>query len=220
MIAAAALEPRYSLGEEIAHSVTHGIGLALAVAGLVVLEFFAAALGGAGRIAAAAAFGGALVLLYLASVLYHAIPVPRAKRVLRRLDHCAIYLLIAGTYTPFALVSLHGTFGWVLFGAVWGLALLGMGRELLVRRGSRLLSVTLYLCLGWLAAVVIGPLARVVPDTGLLLLVLGGVAYSVGVVFYLWRRLPYHHAVWHGFVLAGSALHFFAVLFYVIRVPA
>lgn len=220
MIEVAAIEPGYSLGEEIAHSVTHGIGLALAVAGLVVLVFFATSFGGAGRVAASAVFGGALVVLYLASVLYHAIPVPRAKRILRRLDHCAIYLLIAGTYTPFALVSLRGRFGWYLFGAVWGLALLGMVRELFARRGSRLLSVSLYLCLGWLAAAVIDPLAQVVPDTGLLLLVLGGIAYSAGVIFYVWRRLPYHHAIWHGFVLAGSTLHFFAVLFYVIRVPA
>jgi hemolysin III len=214
------LEPRYSLGEEIAHSVTHGIGLALAVAGLVVLVVFAAPQGGAGRIASSAVFGAALVLLYLASVLYHAISAPRAKGVLRRLDHCAIYLLIAGTYTPFALVSLRGAFGWSLFGVVWGLALLGMARELFTRRGSQVLSVALYLCLGWLAAAVIQPLARVVPGTGLVLLVSGGVAYSAGVVFFLWRRLPYHHAVWHGFVLAGSACHFFAVLFYVIRVPA
>ncbi len=214
------LESRYSLGEEIAHSVTHGIGLALAVAGLVVLVVFATLQGGAGRIASSAVFGAALVLLYLASVLYHAIPAPCAKGVLRRFDHCAIYLLIAGTYTPFALVSLRGVFGWSLFGVVWGLALLGMARELFVRCGSQVLSVVLYLCLGWLAAAVIQPLARVVPGAGLVLLVSGGVAYSAGVVFYLWRRLPYHHAVWHGFVLAGSACHFFAVLFYVIRVPA
>ena len=211
--------PWVTLGEEIAHSVTHGIGLALAVAGLVVLVVFAVPQGGAGRIASSAVFGAALVLLYLASVLYHAIPAPRAKGALRRLDHCAIYLLIAGTYTPFALVSLRGAFGWSLFGVVWGLALLGMARELFARRDSQVLSVVLYLCLGWLAAAVIQPLARVVPGTGLLLLVSGGVAYSAGVVFFLWRRLPYHHAVWHGFVLAGSACHFFAVLFYVIRVP-
>lgn len=215
-----AFESRYSLKEEIAHSVTHGVGLALALAGLVVLVVFASLEGGPDRIVASAIFGTALVLLYLASVLYHAIPAPRAKHVLQRLDHSAIYLLIAGTYTPFALVSLHGKIGWSLFVVVWSLALLGIIREWATRGGSRMLSVILYLCLGWLAVAAIGPLAHVLPSTAIALMILGGLIYSAGAIFYLWRRLPYHHAIWHGFVVAGSACHFFAILLYVIRVPA
>ncbi|HQU14631.1 MAG: hemolysin III [Chromatiales bacterium 21-64-14] len=210
----------YSVGEEIAHAVSHGFGLLLAVAGLVVLEVFAALHGGAARIVSAAVFGSALILLYLASTLYHASQRPRVKDILRRLDHSAIYLLIAGTYTPFALVNLRGPWGWTLFGLVWGLGLIGVLRELLTRSSCQTLELALYLGLGWLALVAIKPLAHALPTPGLLLLVIGGLAYSVGVVFYVWRRLPYHHAIWHVFVLAGSACHFFAVLFYTVLRPA
>ena len=209
-------EPRSSLGEEIASSVTHGLGLLAASAGLAVLAVAAAHRGDGWQIAGVITFGVAMVLLYGASTLYHSIAAPRAKAVLRRLDHSAIYLLIAGTYTPFALVSLRGPWGWTLLGIVWGCAIAGV--VLSSAGGARwpVGRVVLYLVMGWLVLVAIGPLVRAVPAGGLLLLVLGGVAYTGGIAFYGWRRLPYNHAIWHLFVLAGTALHFFAVLLYVI----
>jgi hemolysin III len=207
---------RYTLAEEIAHATTHGLGLALSVAALAILVVFASLRGDPWHIVSVSIYGTTLVLLYAASTLYHAVPSPRAKGVLRSLDHAAIYLLIAGTYTPFTLTSLRGGWGWSLFGVVWGLALLGVLLEAFAGRRIKVLSLVLYLGLGWLAAVAVEPLLASVPLGGLVLLLLGGLAYSGGVVFYVWRRMPYHHAVWHVFVLVGSACHFFAVLLYVI----
>jgi hemolysin III len=209
----------YTVAEEIAHAITHGVGLLLSVAGLVVLIILASAHGDAWHVVSCSIFGATLVLLYAASTLYHAIPSPRAKEVLRVLDHAAIFLLIAGTYTPFVLVNLRGGWGWSLFGVVWGLAALGVVLEAVAKQRVKVLSLVLYLGLGWLVAIAIKPLLENVATGGIVLLVLGGLAYSGGVVFYIWRRLPYHHAVWHLFVLAGSVLHFFAVLFYVIPLP-
>jgi hemolysin III len=206
----------YSLAEEIAHAITHGLGLLLSIAGLVVLIVFAALRGNAWHVVSVSVYGSTLVLLYSASTFYHALPAPRVKRVFRTLDHAAIYLLIAGTYTPFMLVNLRGGWGWALFGVVWGLALLGVTLEAVAGQRVRVLSVVLYLGLGWLVAIAVRPLMQSVESGGLVLLVAGGLAYSAGVIFYGWKRLPYHHAVWHLFVMAGSLLHFFAVLFYVI----
>jgi hemolysin III len=203
------------LGEEIANSVTHGIGALLAVAGVAVLVTLAARRGTAWHVVGCAVFGASLVLLYLASTLYHAIPAPRAKRVFRLLDHTGILFLIAGTYTPFTLVTLRGPWGWSLFGVVWGLAALGVALELLAPR-RRTMAVALYLLMGWAVVIAARPLLSGMAAGGVRLLVLGGLAYTLGVVFYVWRRLPYHHALWHGFVLFGSAAHFFAVLYYVI----
>jgi hemolysin III len=206
----------YSLREEIAHSAIHGLGIALSLAGLVALVVTAHRTGDAGNVAASAVYGVTLILLYLASTLYHSVPNPRAKRILRMVDHSAIYLLIAGTYTPFTLISLRGPWGWTLFGLVWGLAILGITLKVTAMGRFRGLSLALYLGMGWLALVALGPLVQAIGRGGLILLTLGGVAYTSGVVFYVWRRLPYHHAVWHAFVLAGSVLHFFAVLLYVV----
>jgi hemolysin III len=206
---------RVPVGEEIANSVTHGIGSLLAIAGLVVLVTLAALRGTPWHVVGCAVFGATMVILYSTSTLYHAIPAPGAKRVLRHLDHAGIFLLIAGTYTPFTLVSLRGPWGWTLFGIVWGLAILGI----ILQTGSRrhpVLAVALYVAMGWVVIVAIRPLIAALPAGGLTLLVAGGVSYTTGVVFYTARRLPYHHAIWHGFVLAGTALHFFAVLLYVI----
>ena len=209
-------EPKaYSVREEIAHSVTHGLGIALSIAGLIALVVTARRTGDPWNIAASAVYGATLILLYLTSTLYHGIPHPPAKRILRVLDHSAIYLLIAGTYTPFTLVSLRGPWGWTLFGLIWGLAILGIVVKVAAVGRFRRLSLVLYLCMGWLVVIALRPLVAAVAQGGLVLLLLGGIAYTSGVVFYVWRRLPYHHAVWHLFVLAGSVLHFFAILLYV-----
>ena len=207
----------YSLGEEIAHAVTHGVGLALSLAALVSLVGAASVRGDAWHVAGCGIFGATLVLLYAASTLYHGISHPRAKRVLQRLDHAAIYLLIAGTYTPFALVSLRGAWGWTLLALVWGLAALGIALVATAPRGKvRRLSLVLYLGMGWLAVVALEPLLGSLHPRGVALLVLGGLTYTLGVVFYAWHRIPYNHAVWHVFVLAGSACHVACVLGYVI----
>jgi len=206
----------YTVAEEAAHAITHGAGLLLSFAGLVLLIVLASVRGGAWHVVSCSIYGATLVLLYAASTLYHAVPAPRAKRVFRVLDHSAIYLLIAGTYTPFTLVNLRGGWGWTLFGVVWGLAALGVTLEAAARQRVRILSLVLYLGLGWMVAVAIKPLLDNVAAGGIVLLVLGGLAYTGGVGFYGWRRLPYHHAVWHVFVLAGSICHYFAVLLYVI----
>jgi hemolysin III len=207
---------RQSRGEEIANSLTHGVGAVLAVAGLVVLALSASRYGTARRVVGCVVFGVALVLLYASSTLYHSIGHghARAKAVLRVLDHSAIFLLIAGTYTPFTLVSLRGPWGWALFGVVWGLAVAGITLRLVLRRRPTALFVGLYLAMGWCIVVAAKPLLAAVAPGGIALLVAGGLAYSVGVVFYASRR-PYHHAIWHGFVLAGSAFHYAAVLLYV-----
>ncbi len=210
------IAPSYSIGEEIANSVTHGVGLILAIAGLAVLTAFASRLGNAWHVVSCAIFATTLILQYAFSTLYHSIQLPRAKSVMRVLDHSAIFLLIAGTYTPFMLVNLRGTWGWTLFGIVWTLALLGVLFQVSLLRRWQGISLSLYIGMGWVVVIAIKPMLSSVAPGGLILLLLGGLAYTSGVVFYLWERLRYNHAIWHGFVLAGSILHFFAVLFYVI----
>ena len=184
--------------------------------GLVVLALSASRHGTTRTVVGCVVFGAALVLLYSSSTLYHSVGPghPRAKAVLRVLDHSAIFLLIAGTYTPFTLVSLWGPWGWSLFGVVWGLAVAGIALRLAMKRRPTALFLALYLAMGWCVVVAAKPLLAAVAPGGIALLVAGGLAYSVGVVFYVWRR-PYHHAVWHAFVLAGSAFHYAAVLRYV-----
>ena len=215
-----AVDPRPSLGEEIACSVIHGVGVVLAIAGLAILSASAAMHGSTRHVVGSAIFGTTLVLLYTASTLYHSIPLPRAKEVLRVLDHSAIYLLIAGTYTPFCLVSLPRPWGGSLLAVVWGLAGIGVATRGLLSKRWPALSVALYLLMGWVIVVALRPLRLHLEPGGLALLFAGGLCYTAGVAFYAWRRLPYHHAVWHGFVLAGSVLHFLAVLLYVIPGPA
>jgi hemolysin III len=209
-------ESVYTVGEEIAHAVTHGIGAVLSIAGLAVLVAFATLYGNAWHITSSSIYGVTLILLYTASTLYHGIPQPAAKRVLRRIDHAAIFLLIAGTYTPFTLVNLRGEWGWLLFGLVWSFAILGVVLETVAKRRIKRLSLTLYLGLGWLVVIAIEPLLDAVASGGLILLLAGGLCYSLGVIFYVWKRLAYHHAVWHMFVMVGSMLHFFSIFFYVL----
>jgi len=202
-----------TLGEEIANSVSHGIGFALAVAAIPVLVV-AAVPHGARAVVGVTVFASTAALLYLASTLYHAISHPGAKRVLRVFDHSAIYLLIAGTYTPFTLNVLRGAWGWSLFGAVWGLAVIGVIIKSTRGFGVRGLSTALYLAMGWLVLVAIRPLVTAVPAWGLFWLITGGVAYTAGTVFYSAKQMRYAHFVWHLCVLAGTACHFVAVLRY------
>jgi hemolysin III len=207
--------PRYSVREEFASSAIHAIGLLLSVGGLVVLVVAAARGGESSHVASVAIYGATLVLLYAASTAYHGIAHAGAKPLLRQLDHAAIFLLIAGTYTPFTLISLRGAWGWSLFAIVWLLALAGIALELRKVR-NRALMAGLYVGIGWIGIFAIGPLMRSIEPGGLWLLFGGGVAYTLGVPFYLWRKLPYNHALWHVFVLLGSVLQFLAVLFYVL----
>jgi len=202
----------YTRGEEIANSLTHGLGLGLSVAGLSVLVTFAALWGDGWRVIGCAIFGASLVLLYGASTLYHALRASRIKHWLRVLDHAAIFVLIAGTYTPFLLANLRGPWGWSLFGVVWALAVVGIILKLFLTGRFHLFSTLTYLFMGWLILIAFKPLVEALPLGSLAMLLAGGLAYSAGTVFYLWDRLPYHHAVWHVFVLAGSVCHFFAVL--------
>jgi len=208
----------YSYREELANSITHGIGIVFAIGALVIMDVFAALFGDAWHIVSCTIFGATLIILYTASTLYHSIPIPKTKMLLRLIDHSAIFLLIAGTYTPFTLVNLRGPWGWSIFGTVWGIALLGVIFQVFLLRRWPLFSVGLYVGMGLIILVAIKPLGATLSPSGLKLLVAGGLAYIVGLIFYGWKRLPYSHAVWHLFVLAGSALHFFSVLFYVIPV--
>ena len=207
----------YTPGEEFANALTHGLGVALSVAGLAVLVTLTSLRGDAWRIVATAVFGATLVLLYTASTLYHCFRGERLKRLLRKFDHAAIFLLIAGTYTPFLLVSLRGPWGWSLFGVIWALAVAGVTMKFWFTGRFKVVSTLLYLAMGWLVVIALRPMAHTVAPAGLWLLLAGGLCYTVGTVFYIWKRLPYHHAVWHLFVLGGSTCHFFAV--FVAAVP-
>ena len=190
-------------------------GAVLAVAGAVVLIVLGALKADPWRIVSFSVYGASLIVLYTASTLYHSTR-GRAKDVLRKLDHCAIYLIIAGTYTPFALVTLNGAWGWTLFGAVWGLALLGIIQELWLSRGERVASIVIYLLMGWIALVAVVPLFRALSWTGLAWLVAGGLADTGGLVFYAYdKRFRHWHGIWHLFVLAGSALHYVAIVLFV-----
>jgi hemolysin III len=202
--------------EELANAVTHGVGLILSIAGLVILIVLAATRGSIWHIVSCAIYGGTLVCLYTASTLYHGIPSARLKRALKIFDHCAIYLLIAGTYTPFLLVNLRGAWGWSLFGVIWGMALVGILLKFWFVDHFQILSTTVYLLMGWLAVIAVRPILLLIPVTGLVWLAAGGLFYTAGVVFFAWKRIPYHHVIWHVFVLGGSTCHYFAVLYSVV----
>jgi len=206
----------YTRGEEIANWVTHGIGLALSVAGLTLLIVFSSLRGDAWHVVSFTVFGLALLTLYTVSTLYHSRRSERGKAFFRKLDHAAIFLLIAGTYTPFLLTNLRGPWGWSLFGVIWGLCGAGAVFQLFFGERYRAVSTLAYLFLGWLIVVALKPLVADVPAGGLWLLLAGGLSYTVGVIFYRWHRLRYHHAVWHTFVLGGSTCHFLAVLLFLL----
>ncbi|MFH0909190.1 MAG: hemolysin III family protein [bacterium] len=202
--------------QEIANIATHGIGVVMAVAGVILLVITAVIRGTAIHIVACSVYGATLVLLYLASTLYHSIPHPRIKSVLHVVDHCAIFLLIAGSYTPFALVTLHGIAGWSLFGIVWGIALVGVILKLFLTGRFHWLSSLAYLGMGWLVLFFMRPLLDNLHPLGVFWLAAGGIAYSVGVLFYMWTSFSYSHAIWHVFVMTGSACHYIAVILYVL----
>ena len=207
---------QYTVGEEIANAVTHGVAALLSIAGLAVLVAFAVLYSGSPKVVAAVSiFGASMVFLYTASTLYHSIPNPRAKKVLQYLDHSMIYVLIAGSYTPFCLITLQGYTGIALLCAVWLIAIAGISLQAVLLHKADWINCLLYLSMGWLAVFVIDPLVSTLDSTGLALLVAGGLAYTVGVVFYIFERIPFSHAIWHTFVFAGTTLQFFSVLFYV-----
>jgi hemolysin III len=213
------LAPRpYSAGEEIAHVATHGAGAVASGAGLAILLVYSAWFGDAWHVASSAIFGATMILLYTASTIYHAVPSPRARHVAKILDHASIYLLIAGTYTPFTLLALRGSWGWALLAAVWSLALVGVGLEAFWVYRPRWISAVIYLAMGWMVLLAGRSLVAALPPGALPLLVAGGLLYSLGTIFYVMKRVRYAHAVWHGFVLGGSTCHYLAVVLLVLPV--
>lgn len=216
MVSKPLIEKGYSLAEEIANSISHGIGLVFGIVGLVLLLIQAVdANANVMAIASYSLYGGSMILLFLASTLYHAIPHARAKIWLKKFDHCAIYLLIAGTYTPFLLVGLDSPLARTLMIVIWGLALLGILFKLTIAHRFKVLSLVTYLTMGWLSLIVIYQLTEKLALGGVTLLAAGGIVYSLGVIFYVCKRIPYNHAIWHGFVLGGSVCHFLAIYLYV-----
>ncbi len=202
-----------TLGEEIFNGITHGIGVLLSIAGLVILVCFAAIEGDAWHIVSYSIFGSSLILLYLSSTLYHSITNLKIKNIFARFDHSAIFLLIAGTYTPFVLTTIRGPLGWTLFGIIWGLALAGIIIRSIYLTRFRKLMVGIYLGMGWMFLIAVVPLLKNLPVISTIFLFTGGICYSLGTVFYMWRELKYAHGIWHLFVLAGSIMHFFSVLY-------
>lgn len=203
-----------TLGEEIANSVTHGIGAALSIAALVLLVVFASLYGDMWRVVSFSIFGATLFILYLSSTLYHSFTNQKVKNFFNILDHTSIYLLIAGTYTPITLVSLRGPWGWTLFGLIWAMAIGGIITKIFLIGRYKALSVTFYIVMGWLVLIAIKPMLEVVPRGLLIWLLIGGVCYTLGVIFYAIKKVPYFHFVWHLFVLGGSISHFLGMLFY------
>ena len=207
--------PHYTLGEEIFNSVSHGVGVALACVGFGILIVLSALYGDAWAVSSSIVYSFSLFALYLASTLYHACPNRRVKGVLQVLDHCSIFLLIAGTYTPYTLITLRGALGWTLFAVVWGAAIVGVVLNAIdVQKYSRI-SMVCYVARGWVVVLAIRPLMASLAWNGLVLLALGGIFYTVGIVFYVIRR-SYMHSIWHLFVLAGSVCHYLSILLYVI----
>ena len=211
--------PEYTTGEEIANSITHGVGALLSLLGTGLLLYRAARNGTPVHVLSFAIYGACLFLLHLSSTLYHALRPPRAKRVFRIFDHCSIYLLIAGTYTPFLLISLWGRWGLTLLVAIWTLAILGIVfKSLFIGRLKRA-SVVLYILMGWMIVVAAREAWVRVPHAAIVYVAAGGLFYTVGVAFYAWKKLPYNHAIWHLFVLGGSVCHYVAILLYLIPHP-
>ncbi|OEH93136.1 PAQR family membrane homeostasis protein TrhA [Bacillus solimangrovi] len=208
----------FTKGEEIANAITHGIGTLLSIAALVLLVVFSALNGTAWHIVTFSIYGATMLILYLSSTMLHSFPKGKAKSFFEICDHASIYLFIAGTYTPITLIVIQGSLGWVLFGTVWALAIGGVVFKVFFVKKFNTISTLLYIVMGWLVVFGFNKLLTTLPPMGIVFLVIGGVLYTLGTIFYLWRAFPYHHAVWHLFVLAGSIFHFFAVLLYVLPI--
>ena len=206
------LSPRQSLGEEIANSITHGTGVGLSIAALVILVVFAAKRSDVWKVVSFSIYGATLISMYLCSTLYHAFRNPKLKRFFRILDHSNIFLLIAGTYTPVTIGAIRGGWGWALFGVIWGLAILGINLKIFALGKLKWLSILIYILMGWMILIAINPLRKTMDSTFLTWMLIGGACYTLGVLFYVFSKLPYHHSVWHLFVLGGSISHFFAML--------
>ncbi|MDR1011403.1 MAG: hemolysin III family protein [Opitutaceae bacterium] len=210
------IHPQYSPAEELANVITGGLGLVLSVAGLGVLVTLAAVYADAWAVAASSVYGATLILGHAASTVYHAAKNPLRKQVLRKIDHAAIFTLIAGTYTPFMLVNLRGPWGWTFFGIVWGLALAGIMMKFRFTGRYVKLSTAIYIAMGWLIVIAAKPMIAEVPATSLWLLLAGGLCYTGGALFYMQKKLRFHHAIWHGFILAGGITHYLAILYAVV----
>jgi len=206
------LSAKQSLGEEIANSITHGTGVGLSIAALVILVVFAARQSDAWKVVSFSIYGATMIALYLASTLYHAFPQPRVKAFFRILDHSSIFLLIAGTYTPVTIGELRGPWGWTLFGLVWLLTIIGINLKVFAMGKLKVLSVLIYILMGWMVILIINPLRQQVPPQMINWMLAGGLSYTLGVAFYVFKKLPYHHAIWHLFVLGVSVCHFFGML--------
>lgn len=201
-----------SLRDEIANAITHGIGALLAIVALVILIIFSVIKGTTWHVVGFSIFGATMVILYLASTLYHSLTHPGAKNLFRKFDHMAIFLMIAGTYTPFCLTVLKGWIGWTMLGVVWGLAIMGILIKVFFTGKKQMLSTLLYLGMGWIAIVAIKPLYDALPESSLWYLLAGGLCYSIGTFFFVKDKITFFHSIWHLFVLAGSAFHFFSVI--------
>ncbi|HOH97777.1 MAG TPA: hemolysin III family protein [Candidatus Cloacimonadota bacterium] len=206
------LGTKQSLGEEIANSITHGIGVGLSIAALVILVIFAARISDVWKVVSFSIYGATMIALFMASTLYHAFPQPRVKKFFHILDHSSIFLLIAGTYTPITIGTMRGGWGWTMFGIIWGLTLVGICLKIFAMSKLKWVSTIVYLAMGWLIIIAIKPLMSVVSKTVLMWMAIGGLCYSLGVIFYIAKKLPYHHAIWHLFVLGGAISHFFGML--------
>lgn len=206
----------FTTKEEIAHAITHGIGALLSIAGLVLLIVFSSFSGNPWKIVSVTIFGVTMLLMYLTSTIVHSLPEGKWKDIFQIFDHSSIYLFIAGTYTPFLLVHIRSNIGWTLFGIIWGIAIIGIVFKVFFVKKFLIVSTLFYILMGWLIVLVWGPLTETIHQNGITLLIIGGVVYTVGAIFYTWRKIPYHHVIWHLFVIAGSIFHFFAVFYYVI----
>lgn len=205
---------RYTAGEEIANAVTHGVGVALGIAALIILITYSGNYRDAWRVVCFSIYGASLILLYLASTLYHAFSNERIKHFFRMMDHSFIFLLIAGTYTPITLIAMRGIWGWVLFSLIWIMAVSGLIYEIIFLGRHKGVSLAIYGVMGWLAVIALKPMLNLLPAGLLVWMLAGGLLYTMGILFYVWKKLPYNHAIWHLFVLGGSVVHFFAVLTY------